>query len=167
MGKIFKIPQTPDPAEDDRPSLLTTITNLPSALSRLVGQCLLLSAGGLAAFLLLLTQTREFNIILLPIVFVVWGVARGGKIVWDYRAGNIVERVLVCLRVTYMAPGGEVMGRAMARRVRVSFRTTDEENPEIYQYILPAKGQAFTPSAVYVTYTRKSEPKILMAYTAI
>lgn len=152
---------------EKKPGLLEVFSEMPTALSRFVVKNLLLTVGFIFAGILFFTMTWRTDGLVIFGLAAVWMAWNGLSVLLDYRAGRIIERVLICTGATYNLGGtrmGAVMGKMSARRVRVSFRDTNEELPSYYQYIVTDKVKRFVISGVYLTYVRASTPQILLTY---
>lgn len=162
------LPPAEEPEEagpQKKPSIVNSYLSLPTALSRLVTKNLLAFLGlALVAIIVFVSPYRTFSLFLaLTALWVFWN---GLSIVLDYRAGRIIERVLICsgaVSVYGTSRAGQLLGRR-SKRCKVSFQDTNEELPSFYQYTVTARTTDFIISGVYVTYVRSSTPQLLLAY---
>lgn len=146
--------------------------SLPTALSNLVVKSLLMMAlfVVMAVVVLVVTGIAQVSFLFALALWCGWNAV---SILMDYRDGNIIERTLVCTSaVPYLfglseTMGGRLLGKAFSSKVKVTFRDTNEESPSYYQYIVPGAKRTFYPAMVYVTYVRRNNPQVLMAYLAL
>lgn len=92
-------------------------------------------------------------------IFLAWlGVAT----IKDYQHGKIVEMALLCASIDNSS------AKSIAQnRIKVVFRT-DDEIPSYYQYFVPGrKSDMFIENHVYLLYTRKNNPGILLGWQAL
>lgn len=144
-----------------------TLNSMPTALTRFAVKNFLLTLAFILVGIVAFAVTWKLQFVALCLVGVLMTGWNGVSVVLDYRAGRIIERVLICTGATYNRGGtalGAVMGKLSAKRVRLTFRDTNEEAPTYYQYIVTDKVRNFVISGVYLTYVRASTPQLLLAY---
>ncbi len=144
--------------EKKEPSFLETLVELPSGLSRKVFLEFLAGAAFFVGTVVMLIATKTPEMAL-GFLLAAWFVWMGLSIVFDWQSGEIEEVVLVCVSCSKVP---------MRDRVRVMFRTPNEEIPSYYEYNFPSKNRAqFMPNMTYVIYIRRSTPQILLGYQAL
>lgn len=165
--------ESKDTQEPQKERLVDVFFNsLPTALSSLVVKSLLMMAlfTVFAVVVLVVTRIAQVSFLFALALWCGWNAV---SILRDYRDGNIIERTLVCTNAVPYLMGisetavGRFLGKGLSNKVKVTFRDTNEESPSYYQYIVPGAKRTFYPAMVYVTYVRRSNPQVLMAYLAL